>query len=254
MTGVAFVRRPGTRLAEGIVTHQESVPVDLAIAAEQWQAYVDVLIANGWTTVEVEPADDCPDAVFIEDAIVVFDNLAVITRPGAEARRGEIGGAEAAARAAGLDITRIEAPATFDGGDVLKVGREVYVGLSGRTNQAAIDQLTAILEPRGWRLIAVPVSRVLHLKSAITALPDGTVIGYPEHVDDPTRFERWMAVPESAGAHVVLLGDDRLLMSTGAPRTAALFEQLGYRPVSVDIGEFEKLEGCVTCLSVRVRT
>ncbi|MGX1611769.1 N(G),N(G)-dimethylarginine dimethylaminohydrolase, partial [Streptomyces celluloflavus] len=96
-------------------------------------------------------------------------------------------------------------------------------------------------------------SRVLHLKSAVTALPDGTVIGYPPLVDDPGVFPRFRPVPEESGAHVVLLGGDKLLMAAGAPRTAELFAGLGYRPVPVDIGEFEKLEGCVTCLSVRLR-
>ncbi|MGH3369227.1 MAG: N(G),N(G)-dimethylarginine dimethylaminohydrolase, partial [Nocardioidaceae bacterium] len=103
------------------------------------------------------------------------------------------------------------------------------------------------------RVIGVPVTKVLHLKSAVTALPDGTVIGYPPMVDDPDVFPSFLPVPEEAGAHVVLLGDGRLLMASSAPRTADRFAALGYHPVPVDIGEFEKLEGCVTCLSVRLR-
>jgi dimethylargininase len=95
---------------------------------------------------------------------------------------------------------------------------------------------------------------VLHLKSAVTALPDGTVIGYEPLVDDPAAFESYLTVPEEAGSHVVLLGEDRLLMAASAPKSAELFRELGYTPVVVDISEFEKLEGCVTCLSVRLRT
>ena len=94
---------------------------------------------------------------------------------------------------------------------------------------------------------------MLHLKSAVTALPDGTVIGYEPLVDDPQVFEAFEPVPEESGSHVVLLGEDRLLMAASAPKSAQLFEQLGYTPVVVDISEFEKLEGCVTCLSVRLR-
>ena len=94
---------------------------------------------------------------------------------------------------------------------------------------------------------------MLHLKSAVTALPDGTVIGYPPVVDDPRIYPRFLAVPEEPGSHVVLLGGDQLLMSAAAPRTADLLTDLGYRPVPVDISEYEKLEGCVTCLSVRMR-
>jgi dimethylargininase len=250
----ALVRRPGPRLIDAIVTHQDRQPVDLVLAVRQWEAYVGALRDAGWHVVEVAPADDCPDAVFVEDALVVFDDVAVVTRPGAGSRRAEIAGAEAAAVAAGLSIARIEAPATFDGGDVLKVGRTAYVGQSARTSGDGIEQLRSIVAPRGWDVVAVPVRSVLHLKSAVTALPDGTVVGHPDHVDDPAAFERFLAVPEAPGAHVVLLGGDRLLMASGAPATAALYRALGYRPVEVDISEFEQLDGCVTCLSVRIRT
>ena len=104
----------------------------------------------------------------------------------------------------------------------------------------------------------MPVTKVLHLKSAVTALPDGTVIGYPADVDDIDAFDRFAAVPERAGSHVVLLGPgpdgrERLLMASGAPASAAMFRSLDYEPIEVDISEFEKLEGCVTCLSVRIR-
>ncbi len=103
-------------------------------------------------------------------------------------------------------------------------------------------------------MIAVPLTKVLHLKTAVTALPDGTVIGYEPLVDDPEVWgHRFLAVPEEAGSHVVLLGGDTVLMSTSAPKTAALLEDRGLNVVTVDISEFEKLEGCVTCLSVRLR-
>jgi dimethylargininase len=249
----ALVRRPGPLLTDGIVSHHEPQPVDVALALRQWDAYVAVLRDAGWHVVEVDPADDCPDAVFVEDALVVFDDVAVVTRPGAASRRGEIDAAESAARAAGLTIERIEPPATFDGGDVLKVGRTVYVGLSARTSADGVDQLRSILAPRGWDVVGVPVRSVLHLKSAVTALPDGTVVGHPDHVDDPSAFPSFLAVAEPAGAHVVLLDDHRLLMAAGAPATAAMYRGMGYEPVEVDISEFEKLDGCVTCLSVRIR-
>jgi dimethylargininase len=253
MTPTAFVRRPGRRLAEGLVTHLERVEIDADLAARQWDAYVAAMADAGWAIVEVEPADDCPDAVFVEDAVVLFGDLAVVTRPGAESRRPETAGAEAAVAAAGLRVHHITAPATLDGGDVLKVGRTVYVGIGGRTNGEAVDQLNELLAVDGWKVVGVPVTKVLHLKSAVTALPDGTVIGEPSLVDDVDAFARFMPVPEPAGAHVVLLGGDRLLMSADAPQTAALLRSLGYQPIEVDISEFEKLEGCVTCLSVRRR-
>lgn len=236
------------------MTHGERVPIDVDRAMRQWDAYVGALHASGWSTILVTPADDHPDAVFVEDAVVVFGDLAVIARPGAPSRRGETTGAESAIRSLGMEIARIEPPGELDGGDVLKVGDTVYVGISGRTNTSAVDQLATLLAPRGWFVRPVPVRRVLHLKSAVTALPDGTIIGHPDHVDDQGCFDRFRAVPEPAGAHVVLLGDDRLLMATGAPRSAAIFRSLGYDPVEVDISEFGRLDGCVTCLSVRIRT
>jgi dimethylargininase len=249
----ALVRRPGPRLDEGILTHLDRVPVDAQVALRQWEAYVAVLASVGWRIVEVPPAFDCPDAVFVEDAVVVYRNVAVITRPGAEARRAETVDVEKVVEAQGCSLNRIQAPGTLDGGDVLKVGDTVYVGRSGRTNGEGIAQLRSILEPLGATVVAVPVTGVLHLKSAVTALPDGTVIGYPPLVDATDAFPRFRAVPEESGAHVVLLGGPRLLMAADCPETARRLADLGYEPVVVDIGEFQKREGCVTCLSVRLR-
>jgi len=249
----ALVRTPSPTLADGLVTHIERVAIDTDLADSQWDAYVAALADNGFTTVEVDAAPDLADSVFVEDAVVVFGELAVIANPGHESRRGEIVAVEASVTALGLDVARIEAPGTLDGGDVLKVASTVYVGRGGRTNGEGIRQLRAILAGRGYTVVAVPVTKVLHLKSAVTALPDGTVIGYPPLVDDPSVFDRFLAMPEEGGAHVVVLADDTVLMAASAPQSAALVESLGYRVVVVDIGEFEKLEGCVTCLSVRVR-
>lgn len=249
----ALVRRPSPRLADGLLTHLDRVPVDTDLAVQQWQGYVAALQAAGWETVEVTPADDCPDAAFVEDTVVVYGDLAVIARPGAPERRPETAGTEQAVTGLGYRIARIEEPGTLDGGDVLKHGGTVWVGLGGRTNQAGVDQLAGLLAPLGATVVGVPVTRVLHLKSAATALPDGTVVGYEPLVDDPAAWPAFLAVPEEPGAHVVLLGGDRVLMSTGAPRTRELFEARGLQVVAVEIGEFEKLEGCVTCLSVRLR-
>nr|WP_237331158.1 dimethylargininase [Streptomyces mexicanus] len=249
----ALVRRPGPRLAEGLVTHIEREPVDAELAVRQWEAYVEALRAHGWETIEVEPADDCPDAVFVEDTVVMYRNVALITRPGARSRRPETAGVEEAVARLGCSVNWVWEPGTLDGGDVLKIGDTVYVGRGGRTNAAGVQQLRAAFEPLGAKVVAVPVSKVLHLKSAVTALPDGTVIGHIPKVDTPSLYPRFLPVPEESGAHVVLLGGSRLLMAASAPRTAELLGDLGFEPVVVDISEFEKLEGCVTCLSVRLR-
>ncbi|MCU1397072.1 MAG: N(G),N(G)-dimethylarginine dimethylaminohydrolase [Acidimicrobiales bacterium] len=255
---LALVRRPSPRLAEGIVTHIDRVPVNVALAERQWGAYVDALHGAGWETIEVPPAPDCPDSAFVEDTMVVYRNVAVIARPGADERKPETTDAERAVEALGYSINRIRPPGTLDGGDVLKVlgqnGNDIiYVGRGGRTNGEGIRQLRAILEPVGATVVAVPLTKVLHLKTAITALPDGTIIGYPPSIDDTSLFPRFLAVPEESGSHVVLLGGAKLLISADCPQTAALLTDLGYEPVVVDISEYVKLEGCVTCLSVRLR-
>ena len=249
----ALVRRPGPRLEEGLLTHLERVPVDTEKAKHQWLGYVAALQAEGWELFEVDAADDCPDAVFVEDTAVVYGDLAVVSRPGADQRKPETIGTEQALPGLGYRMAHIEPPGTLDGGDVLKHGGTVWVGLGGRTNQAGLNQLRAHLEPLGATVIGVPVTKVLHLKSAVTALPDGTVIGYDPLVDDPTAFPSYLSVPEEPGAHVVLLDGSTVLMSTSAPRTQELFESRGLRVVAVDISEYEKLEGCVTCLSIRLR-
>lgn len=248
-----FVRRPSPLLAEGELTHLDRVPVDAELALAQWRGYVDVFRSRGWDVIEIEPADAQPDGVFVEDAVVVFGDLAVLCRAGAESRRGEAPTVAAAVVASGLEVAEIAEPGTLDGGDVLKVGRTVYVGASSRTNAEGIAQLRALLAPRGWNVVDVPVTKVLHLKSGVTALPDGTVVGYAPLVDDPAAFPVFAPVPEEHGTAVVVLDESTVLMSSDAPETAAAHRARGLEVVTVDVSEFEKLEGCVTCLSVRVR-
>ncbi len=248
-----LVRRPSPLLADGELTHLDRVAVDPALALSQWEAYVDVFRARGWDVIEVAAADDQPDGVFVEDAVVMFGDLAVLCRAGAASRRGESATVEAAVAASGISSVRIEEPGTLDGGDVLKVGRTVYVGASSRTNAAGIAQLRALLEPRGWIVAEVPVTKVLHLKSGVTALPDGTVVGFGPLVDDPATFPEFLEIPEEHGTAVVVLDERTVLMSADAPETAALYRARGLEVITTPVTEFEKLEGCVPCLSVRVR-
>jgi dimethylargininase len=243
--GIALVRRPSDELGDGIVTHIERVPVDVDLAAEQHTAYRAALAAAGWDVREVEPAPGCPDAPFVEDSVVVVDGTAVLTRSGAEIRRGETAGTEKAVRELGLDVVRVTGPATLDGGDVLQVRDTVYVGRGGRTNAEGIRQLRGFLAPLKRTVVPVRLEAVLHLKSAVTALPDGTFLALPELLE-PGVFPASRPVYEEAGCHVVPLGGDEVLISAAAPRTADRLADLGFTPRVVDISEFEKLEGCVT--------
>jgi dimethylargininase len=240
-------------MAEGIVTYGERAPVDAELAAKQHADYVAAIADAGWAIREVPPADDLPDSAFVEDTVVVCGDLAVLTRPGAVERRAEVAGTEEAVGALGLEVAWIEEPGTLDGGDVLRVGTTLYVGRGGRTNAEGIRQLRRRVAPRGFAVVPVPLHRVLHLKSAVTALPDGTVIAADPSLLDTSPFPTLRTVPEEAGSHVILLGDGTLLMAASAPGSAELFDDLGFDVIAVDIGEFEKMEGCVTCLSVLVQ-
>lgn len=218
---------------------------------DQHAAYVQALTGAEWQIHEVAPADDCPDSVFVEDTVVMLGDLAVLAHPGAPSRQPEITGTGEAIIELGMRAESIEAPGTLDGGDVLQVGNTVYVGRGGRTNADGVRQLRRIAAGAGRNVIAIPLDKVLHLKSAVTALPDGTFLCYSDLVD--TRmFPAVRMVTEEAGAHVVLLGGDNVLIASSAPRTAEMIADLGYAPIVVDISEFEKLEGCVTCLNVLI--
>jgi dimethylargininase len=237
-------------MAEGIVTYAARVPVDAGLAALQQAGYVAAIADAGWEIREVEPADELPDSAFVEDTVVVCGDLAALTRPGAAERRAEVAGTEQAVLALGLEVARIESPGTLDGGDVLQVGTTLYVGRGARTNTEGLRQLRRHVAPRGFTVVAVPLGEVLHLKSAGTALPDGTIVAADPSLLDTSPLPPLRSVPEEAGSHVILLGGRTCLMAASAPRSAELFGDWGFDVIVVDIGEFEKMEGCVTCLSV----
>jgi dimethylargininase len=239
-------------MGDGLVTHLERTTVDAARAAEQHAAYVAALAGAGWAIREVAPADELPDSAFVEDTVVVVGDLAVLARPGADGRQAEVAGTEEAIRSLRLEVARIEAPGTLDGGDTLQVGSTVYVGRGDRTNAEGIRQLRRHAATRGRTVVAVHLHRVLHLKSAVTALPDGTFIASDASLFDAAPFPTMRQVPEEGGSHVILMGGATIIMAASAPRSAEMFDDLGFDVITVDIGEFEKREGCVTCLSVLI--
>ncbi|WP_150240109.1 dimethylargininase [Nocardiopsis quinghaiensis] len=249
--GVALMRRPSPDLARGLVTHIPRATVDPVLAARQYTIYQEAVASAGWRVCEVDAAPAHPDSVFVEDTVVVCGDLAVLTRPGAEARRGEVEGVEPVVRALGLRVARIEAPATLDGGDVLQVGSTVYVGVGGRTNAEGAAQLEQLLKPLGREVERVGMGAALHLKSAVTALPDGSLVGLPDLVETDVLPPVRRAV-EEPGAHVLPLGGHDVLVSAAAHETIHQLTADRWRVLPVDISEFEKLEACVTCLSVLV--
>lgn len=251
MQPIALVRRTSAALEDGLTTHIDRVPVDTDLAQRQHHAYCAALEAAGYEVRFVEDAPDLADAVYVEDTAVVVGDVAVLGRAGAPERRPEVAGTEKVLRDLGLSLHAIEEPGTLDGGDVLQVGSTVYVGRGGRTNAAGIAQLRDVLVPLGRTVVPVRLTEVLHLKSAVTALPDHTMLVHRDLVE-PGALPPARRVSEESGCHVVPLADGSVLISESAPRTIADLEDLGFRTRPVPMTEFEKREGCVTCLSILV--
>ena len=227
-------------------------PINVAMAHLQHIDYIAGLQGLGVQVVELPAEPTLPDSVFVEDTVLLFDELAVMTRPGAASRRAEVASIEAAFRKYREVIAHIAEPGTLDGGDVLRIGKRVFVGLSKRSNQAAIDQLTEILTPYGYSVTAVPMHDCLHLKSAVTALSDDTVLINPAWVDVSYFSDyRQIAVAQSEphAANVVRIGE-AILMPSSFPATQALIQAAGFTAHTVDVSELQKAEGAVTCCSV----
>ena len=250
---VAFVRAVPDSFADAIVQGRRPV-IDVARARTQHGAYQAALTDAGYR-MEVIASDPAhPDCPFIEDVAVALDHVAVVTRPGAAARRGEIESV-AAALAAVRPPRRIEPPGTLDGGDVLAVGRTLYVGRSSRTNQAGIDQLATIAGEGGYDTIAVDVDRVLHLKSAVSLLDDETVLIGSGAVD-PSVFADMRQIEKAESdlhlASTLRLRDGRLLMTHNAQLTAERVAAAGFEVVPIDMSEFQAADGGLTCLSILI--
>jgi len=250
---IALTRAVSPSMADCQLTHLVRTPLDVGRAAAQHGMYEAALAACGYEVVRVPPAPACPDAVFVEDVLVAVDEIAIATRPGAASRRAEVSGvAEAAAR--WRPVVAIEAPGTLDGGDVLRLGRRLLVGRSGRTNDDGIRQLAALLAPFGYTVDAVEVGGCLHLKSAITEAGERTVLVNPAwiHVDS-LGLAGWSILevdPGEPNAANVLRAGARVVASDAYPRTRATLERAGVQVVVVDVSEIAKAEGAVTCCSV----
>ena len=224
----------------------------MARARSQHAGYCRALSEVGYA-VELIAADDAhPDCPFLEDATVVLNELAIATRPGAISRRGEVPPvAEALGRH--RDLRHIEAPGTVDGGDVLWIGDQIYVGRSERTNDAGIAQFARFAAEEGVTTIAVDVRNVLHLKSAVSFLGDDTVLIAPDCVD-PDVFADYRVIEKAPDevhlASTLLLADRRVLMTHTAPATMDRVAAAGYDVVPIDMSEFQAADGGLTCLSI----
>jgi dimethylargininase len=247
----ALTRRPADTLGRGLTT-RDLGPPDPELAQVQFERYVAALEGCGLEVTVLDPLPELPDAHFVEDAAVVTPEVAVIARPGAEVRRDE---AEqiAPVLAEHRELARIETPGTLDGGDVLILDDQVLIGISERTNGAGAHQLGEILGAHGYAWRAVPVDAGLHLKSGVNHVGGGVLLmdaGFAG-LDALDAFER-IVVPEGEDyACNTLLVNGRLLTPAGFPATYRRLEDLGREILELDVSEFRKMDGGLTCLSLR---
>ena len=245
---IAITRDVSPSVNRAELTHIDRVPIDYRRAAEQHERYRALLRSLGCEVIDLPADPNHPDCVFIEDTAIVLDDLAVITRPGAESRRGEVD-VVANELARHRPLVRIEAPATLDGGDVLVLGDRIFAGLSTRTNPEALDQLARLT---GREVTGVPMHGALHLKTAITRVSDDTLLVNRDWLD-ATPFAGWKLLDvdpaEPFGGNAVFLRD-KVIYPTAFPRTRARLEALGLDVRTVDADELAKAEGGVTCCSL----
>lgn len=251
---IALLRDVSPRLADCVLTHLPRTSIDPGLAAVQHRAYADALATLGATVEWLPPLPEAPDGVFVEDTALVLDEVAVIAQPGVESRRTETASV-AAALAAYRPLLGLGPSATLEGGDVVVAGRTVYVGRSGRTNRAGIDELRCLLAPFDYEVIGVELTGCLHLKSACTFVPPAFLVVNPRWVA-PMAFSGLTAIAvdpdEPSAANTITIGDVTLV-GAAYPRTARRLREHGIVTGDVDLSELAKAEGALTCSSVIVR-
>jgi dimethylargininase len=248
---IAITREISPRFNECEITHIERTPIDLDIARTQHHEYLNTLKKLGCNVIELPSETDLPDSVFVEDTAFILPEAAVITRPGADSRKPET---ESIIQALSphVKLIHVREPATVDGGDVLVLGKNIYIGLSSRSNQTAIDQLNELLREYGYTVTGVKMHDCLHLKSAVTRVDEKTLLINKSWVDThPFENFDWIEVDpvEPFATNCLPIGES-IVFPTSFPKTRAKLENKGYKIVTVDVDELAKAEGAVTCCSL----
>lgn len=250
---LAITRCISPAMARCELTHVERAEIDLTQAEGQHHQYQQALRALGCEVIELPAEPDLPDSVFVEDVAVVLEEVAVITRPGAESRRPE-SAAVVAALAPLRPMVHLTEPATLDGGDVLRIGRELLVGASGRSNAEGVAQLRAAVAGFGYSVRQLPIRDCLHLKSAVTEVADGVLLIQPEWIDRAAfpGFQLIEVDPSEPHAANALRLANGVIYPSCFPRTLQRLQAAGVDPLLVDVSELQKAEGAVTCCSLLI--
>ncbi len=252
---IAITRPVPESLARCELTHLARVPIDHRVASAQHARYEEALRSLGCTVRYAPAAHDLPDSVFVEDVAIVLDELAIVTRPGAASRRPECD-TISPILSEFRTLHAIPAPGILDGGDVLRLGRTLFVGLSTRTNEDGAAQLAQLTSPFGYRVECVQTAACLHLKSAVTAVDSNHVLANPEWIDADIFRRAGIAVidvdpSEPHAANVLRIGRTLIAAASNA-RTTAMLQSRGYDVCAVDVSELAKAEAGVTCCSLIV--
>jgi dimethylargininase len=248
-----LTRRPSLRMANAQLTHIERVPIDIALADIQHEAYRKALAATGIAVIALPALDDHPDGAFVEDVFLSLPETSILCRPGSASRRGEVAAIEGVLPV-DRPTVRISAPGTLDGGDVLRVGKQLFVGRSTRTNAAGIAQLAEIVRGYGYEVTMIEVRGALHLKTAVTLLAPNLLLVNPDWID-ARAFDSWHRVTVAPGEDFAansLEIDNIIFMAAAFPATVERISLAGFAVMPIDISEFAKAEAGVTCLSVVV--
>lgn len=248
---IAITREVSRSISKCELTYLEREVIDLDRARKQHALYEATLRSTGLAVLTLPEEPDMPDAVFVEDVALVLDECAIILRPGAESRRGETQSV-AAVLSHFRDLRHMESPAHADGGDLLRLGRRIYMGVTPRSDTQAYEQLQGMLQPIGYTVVPVQVTGCLHLKSAATKVADEVLLVNPEWVD-PHLFGDVKIIEvdpsEGYGANTLRLGETTVC-SAAFPKTADLVRREGIQTVSIEADELAKAEGALTCCSL----
>ena len=248
----AIVRTPAKSMLNGITTANLGKP-DYTLALEQHAKYIQALEHCGLEVTILPTLEGFPDSCFVEDVALMTSECAILTRPGAETRRNEITHILDSLESHYPTVYTIKSPGTVEAGDIMMAGKDFYIGLSDRTNHSGATQMKAFLEKHGMQAHFIRMSEMLHLKTGLAYLENNNLLAYGEFLNKP-EFEKFnileVSVDEAYAANSIWV-NDKVLMPAGFPKTIAMVKQAGYEVIEIDASEFEKLDGGLSCLSLR---